>query len=47
MTHLKRLGALSLSLALTLTALSGCQNGASSSSQGMSPSTWPRSPTPT
>ena len=32
MTHLKRLGALSLSLALTLTALSGCQNGASSSS---------------
>ena len=37
MTHLKRLGALSLSLALTLTALSGCQNGASSSSQGDEP----------
>ena len=38
MTHLKRLGALSLSLALTLTALSGCQNGASSSSsQGEEP----------
>lgn len=32
MMHLKRLGALSLSLALTLTALSGCQNGTSSSS---------------
>lgn len=38
MTHLKRLGALSLSLALTLTALSSCQNGASSSSsQGEEP----------
>ena len=37
MTHLKRLGALSLSLALTLTALSGCQNGAASSSQGEEP----------
>lgn len=38
MTHLKRLGALSLSLALTLTALSGCQNGvSSSSSQGEEP----------
>ena len=37
MTHLKRLGALSLSLALTLTALSGCQNGASSSSQEDAP----------
>lgn len=38
MTHLKRLGAFSLSLALTLTALSGCQNGASSSSsQGEEP----------
>ena len=37
MTHLKRLGALSLSLALTLTALSGCQSGASSSSQEDAP----------
>ena len=37
MPTLKRLGALSLSLALTLTALSGCQNGASSSSQGDEP----------